>query len=495
MSNKRKIAKDTLFFSGSSLFSQTIAFGLAIYIRNVLGVEAMGLWAFLQVILSYLSYTNLGVMSAVCREVPVLRGRGESEERIQGLKDAGYTYLSVIAFVTSGGVAIAALILRSRVTEFIFYGLLTISLITLMERNVGYLVQVLYTEKKFQLVSRFRAYSSLVNAALVLVLCWNFYLYGFFAATLLSFVFDWLYLKWKSNLVFHWRWNSERIKELVKFGVPMSTLVFVVAFFNSIDKVVIGKHLGLADLGIYTIALLAGRYLFLLPNMFQVVLLPETLEKFGDEANEVGRKNYSTFPTRLMIVYFSLGIPLMWIGARYGCELLLPKYVDGVPALKALVFGYAFMALSQQIGHLLLGYKRHLWMLPVALVFSVAVWGLSVFSFSRGGGAFHAAVWMSLFQLFYYLISSWFALSKIYDAGRLIRHLLINLIPFAYLLAVLLIFDRWWPADDLLAILGKSALYLLLWLGLFWALEKEMGIFKLLKETWSARSKRPAVAS
>ncbi len=485
-SAKTSIAKDTFIFTLASLVSQTVAFGLAIYIRNTLGPEAMGLWALLQVVLSYISYTNLGIMNAVCREVPVLRGRGVAEEEITAMKNLGYTYLSLVSFVTCAGVTVAAFLLRARISEAFFWGLLVIALMTLFERNVGYRVQILYTDKKFQLVSRFRVYSSLVNAALVMALCWRFGLYGFYLAVLFSFVFDICYLKIKARTVFGWSWQPRRIAGLLTFGVPLVALSFATTFFSSIDKVSIGKFLGLRELGVYTLALMAGRYVFLLPNMFQVVLLPSTMEKFG-QTSEAARIKHATLPGRIMILYFALCLGVIWIAAPLGCKILLPKYVGGLAAMKALIFGYAFMALSQQMGHILLGHRRHLWMLGPALVLAGLLWAASAWVVGQGGGLWHVAALMSAFQLVYYLLSSFFGLSVFYEAKKIVTTLLINVVPLGVSLMVLLAFDRFYPQDNWLSVAAKLCVYAALWCCLVLMFEKDTGVLKLLGETWRRR--------
>ncbi len=482
--NKLAIARDTVLFSLSSFFSQGVSFFLAIFIRNTLGPEAMGVWALLQVVLSYITYTNLGVMSAVCREIPVLRGQKADETQIRNLRDAGYSYLSIVAVATCIGLSTAAFLLRGRISQVLVWGLVVAALMTMLERFVAYSVQVLYTEKKFALVSSFRAYSAVVNAFLVLALSWKWKLYGFYAATVLSFVFDWSYLKLRSGLTFHRTWRGAETWRLIRVGVPITALAFATTFFNSMDRVSIGKFLGLRELGVYTLALMAGRYVFLLPNMFQVVLLPTTLEKFGD-ADDAGRRKYSTLPGRLMVLYFSLFLGFIWIASPFFCRLLLPKYVGGLPALRFLIYAYAFMALSQQMGHVLFGYRRHLWMIPVALVFAGAFW-LACRSLSPNGGITAIAAAMAAFQLVYYVIGSWFGLSKIYAPREIAAHIGFNVLPFAASFAAVLALDRLYPGDTLLAVAVKCAVYAAAWIGLMAWLERETGVFKILKETFAS---------
>lgn len=318
------VLKDTASYAGATWIIQNISFLLAIFIRRILGPEAMGIWILLQVFLNYAAYGNLGMLNAVCREIPILEGRGGEKEKIERIKNAGYTYIMIVAVLTSLLIVLGVFIWKAKLSNDLFYGFLTIAAVNLLQRLNNYSIQISHVEKKFIFISKFKIYSALVNALLVIILSWTYHLYGFYMATILSYVFNIIYLDWIGNLRFKIVSAKKEIIDLIKFGAPFIVLSFVVTVLNSIDKISIGKFLGLEALGIYSIAILAGSYIFMLPNVFQIVLYPRTLEKFGNSTDIEGKMTYSTVPGKIMSLYFALCIGLIWLTAPTFCKMF-PK--------------------------------------------------------------------------------------------------------------------------------------------------------------------------
>ena len=489
---KLSIARDALAFMGSSLFVQSLSFFLAIYVRRVLGPAAIGIWALLQVFLKYASYANLGMFDAVYREIPLLKGR-KDEQGIREIKETALTFTVGASSFGSVLIVAGAFIFRSRVQPALFYGLLTLAAVNLLQKINDLFVGILTSERKFELCSRFRIYSALVNGFLVVLLTWKYALYGYFAATLLSFVYNVAYLLFSSKMQLRLSWHKEKVAGLLRFGVPFLALSFVTTLFNTADKVAIGKCFGLEQLGIYTIATMAGRYLMLLPNIFQQVLFPRILEKFGSPGDPSSFKSISTKPVNIVAVYFSLFIGLAWIASPYFCQLGLPKFVGGIPALKALIFAYAFMALSTQVYPTLLGHLRHLWMIPVALVLSAMIFGASAFAFAHGGTLAHVALITTAVYFVNYLFSFCFALGPLYKTPQLLRHLGRTLLPIFLSAAALQLFDRAGVPMTLAGVLLQLSVYLLLWAVLVWGMERNLGIVRMAGDTyrfWRA-SKKP----
>src|SRR3989338_5221010 len=81
------IAKDFAFYSMSFVFMQIVNILLAIFIRNTLGPEQMGIWILVQVVLGYTKYIDLGLTGAASIEIPIEKGRNhfEKAERIRGV--------------------------------------------------------------------------------------------------------------------------------------------------------------------------------------------------------------------------------------------------------------------------------------------------------------------------------------------------------------------------------------------------------------------------
>jgi O-antigen/teichoic acid export membrane protein len=483
----RSVVEDTTAYLIATIVIQNIAFLIAVYSRNVLGPEAMGVWILMQVFLNYVAYGNLGMLNAVCREIPILRGQDGQEQRIENIKNVGFSYIVAVGILTGILGVVGVLLWRGKLSNYLFYGLLAASMITVLQRVNSYLVQLLHVEKRFAFVSKFKIYSAVINALLVVIMTWKWKLYGFFGASILSYIFNISYLCIFSKFNFRFIWDKSETKKLLKFGTPLLALTSIGMVLMSIDRISIVKLFGLKAVGIYSIATMAGNYLMMLPIVFQTVLYPRTLEKFGNPSSYEGRLKYSILPGKLLVVYFTLCIGLIWLMAPILCHTFMPKYVDGLAALKILVFGYCFMALIQQLNHVLLGYGNHLLMLPVVVVLVLGGFGVNYLISRSGGGITQIAASMSAILLIDYLCVAYFAWKPIYGFNQYVRQILVTLTPLGLGFVLLLLLDLACPSNAIGWITFKVLLYGVAWLAMLFALEDQLGTLKALKEAFVIR--------
>src|SRR3989338_7556226 len=311
MSYKLSILKDTAVSTSSSLIVQGISFVLAIYIRRFLGPYAFGIWVLVQTYLTYIAYTNLGMFGAVYRQIPVLRGQGRESE-ISGIKNAAFAYVSISSLVVAIVLVSGICLFQNYFSDEMFFGLLTLALLNILQRVNNYQIYILYTEKRFIFVSKFRVYSAVVNAILCVMLIWFYGLYWLYIATVVSYFYN-VYYIWRSGGVeLQWQWNGRLVKELMAFGLPLLVLTALTKLFYTYDRILIVKFLGVEAVGIYSLAVMMSTYISMIPNQFFIVLFPRTLEKFGEQ-NDGGKIKYSLLPTYVASLYFSFLIGVCWI--------------------------------------------------------------------------------------------------------------------------------------------------------------------------------------
>lgn len=457
--SKVSIFKDTAVYSVSTLISQALNVVLAIYIRRLLGPEAMGVWALLQIYLVYVVYFNLGVFGAVYREIPVLRGAGQ-EAKIESLKNSAFSYVSISSTVASLLTALGAFLFRSKLSDPFFYGLLSLALINLFQRANNFQIKILITDKKFSLISRFNIFSAIVNFFLTISLVWFFKLYGLYLATVLCYILNCLFLTLIANLKFRFQWKKDEIVGLIQFGLPLVGLGLATKLFYSLDKLIIGKFLGLSQLGIYTLATMALNYIVILPNMFHVVLYPRILERFGDPKDKEGQRKYSTMPVKFISLYFSFALGLIWIVAPYVCHLFLPKFEGGIPALKALIVGGCFLSLFEQMGTILLGYKRHLWTIPLMLGLSLVMLGIDTLLIQKKMDIAAIAFVSSLIYFVVYIGAAFMALSPLFSVSKIVSEIAGIIVPFSMNVILLIVLDQIFGFHSgFLSLIVKMTLY------------------------------------
>ena len=481
-SSKLSLIRDTVFYSGSNVVVQGISFFLAIFVRRSLGPEAFGVWTLLQVYLTYISYTNFGIFGAIYREIPVLRGRGE-ESKIESIKNTGFSYVITSSIVVGILMITGTFVFKNRLSEPVFFGLLTLAGLNLLQRANNFQIRILYTDKKFILASKFKIYSALVNAFLCVACVWFYHLYGLYLATLLSFVYNIIYLYSAQSFQWTWQWDRNELKSLMWFGLPLVGLNAATKFLYTFDKLLIGKYLGFKALGTYSIATLASSYLYMIPNMFLIVLFPRTLEKFGEE-NKTAREKYSLLPSQAICLYFSLAIGISWLAIPYICSIFLPKYVEGIPSLKILMMGALFMTLSDQMSHLLLGYKRHLWTLPVMGVLSLLLWLGSYITLQWGGKMVYIAACSSVGLFILYLFSAYFALRPLYSADRIFQEISKNILPVFLSVLVLVLLDALTMDLSFFTILLKLVFFICFYIMFILCIEKKSPVIHYVRAAY-----------
>ncbi len=486
------ILKDMLVHSSSTILVVNITLVLAVFTRRMLGPEAFGVWAILQVVLKYASYGNLGVFGGMYRQIPMLRGAGQLES-VKRVKNTALTFGLATSSLAACVLGAGTLFMRPRLSDMMFWGLVTICAVNVLQILNNLLVGMLYTDKLFRESARFKIISAIVNAALVIPLTLFYSIYGFFAATAASLAFNVAYLLVKTRGGFRLEWHSAELATLLKVGVPVLALGFFNVLFNTIDRIAIGHYLSLADLGHYTIATMAGGDLMMVPNMFQQILYPRILEKFGGSGNS-GMERYSTLPVSLVSIYCSLCIGLIWLAAPWLITALLPEFAPGIPALKALSFGYAFYAMSIQIGPVLFGQFRHLRLIPIAMGGTVCIYALSGWATEMGGIAAIAWVMTAAYAV-YYAFGAWFALRPIFAAGKIIRQIASTALPLILCFAAVSALDAAAPSSELLPTVLKTGVYAVLWTAVIALFHGKIESLLLAKEVLTSFRRRGAAAS
>lgn len=489
---KWTLLKDTAVYSAAGLIAQNISFVLAVYIRRVLGPEAMGVWALLQVFLNYVAYANLGMLKAIGREVPLLRAKGASADEIEKTKSAGFTYIFLSSIAMGAFLSAGAFIFRSRLPGPLFYGVLFIAVMNVFERANNYAINLLYAEKKFILASVFKLVSAVVNALLVALLAWKFHLAGFFAAMLLSLAFNLAYLVAQKAFTPRLILDAARIKGMLKLGVPLFLMTLSATVFNSIDRIAVGRWLGLKELGVYSLATLATGFLFLLPNNFQTVLYPSLIEKFGG-GDEAEKRKYVLKPMRLTTAYFLLFIGLAWIAAPHFTRIFLPQYTNGVPALKMMLFGAAFLALAQPLVNILIALGKPLVMVPLNLGLAGAAYVISGILVRSGWGLLEIAHIISAAYFASYVILMFLALGGMMKNTEILKEVALHAVPLWAATAILRLLDH--AGDSILAAAVHAAVFAALW-GVFLVLgEKHYGAIGVIRSLIESRARGRSFSS
>jgi O-antigen/teichoic acid export membrane protein len=156
--------------------------------------------------------------------------------------------------------------------------------------------------------------------------------------------------------------------QLLAVGFPMFMYTLSGFLMRSLDRVIILRFLGTQPLGLYALAVTAVTFLLTLPDAVAYVLYPQLVQRYREAHDDpaairelVGRA------VRVLAVGTPALCAIAYLGAGDIVEWLLPRFREGVPALRVLCFSAAGLALANLASIVLMTLGRQLLLMPIAL--------------------------------------------------------------------------------------------------------------------------------
>ena len=483
MSKKREIFNQVAFYSISTFLSQIIAVVGSIVSKYFLGPFQIGIWATLKIILDFSKFITLGTSTALSFEIPYQIGK-RSEDTAEKIKDNVFSFVFIVSFITAIGIVLYAFLFRNTLSSELFYGLLFLSGIVILQRISNVFISLLRAYKNFRLEGKQMVYSSIVNVILISILSYFFKIYGFITAIGLSLLFNitYIYFKRKFNFKFKIKWDC--LKKLMIFGLPLRGIGLIGELFRNIDKIMIIKILGFEAMGFYSIAIMACNYLASIHTSVAVVLLPHFQEKFGASDDKNDLKEYLNQSATAFSDFFPIVIGLTYICAPYFIGLFLEEFVDGISALKYLVLSVYFIALSNVYGNYLITIRKHLIMFPLVAVSCIVSVILNYAAIKLGYGILGVAIATTLSLAFNFTVIYIAAASTIFSASEIIRCYAAIMSKFLFMAAVLFSMDCFVMKKEfsILNVLTCAVIYGVLYIPFLIKINRDFDVLKNIKE-------------
>ncbi|MBI2095261.1 MAG: oligosaccharide flippase family protein [Candidatus Omnitrophica bacterium] len=493
MPKKKEILLDAGVYSSASILTQAITLAAAILARRFLGPTQMGVWALLQVLLIYSSYTPLGVTEAISREIPFYQGKGRPDE-VERVKNLVFSFSLLSAFLMSAGILGYAFWRIGSLPSEIFYGLLFISALVILQRVSNLEIAFLRGYKHFSLASSQMIFSSLVNAALVAFFSWRYQLYGFMWAMMASFLFNIFYIRAYHRFGFRWGLEWRRIWELIQYGFPLMIVGLMSTVFLTIDKLMIAKLLGLKELGIYSVALLAYTYLVTVPNSIGIVLIPNFHEKFGKTERSHELKGYLDKSAKAFSEIMPILIAGVWFFVPYFAKLILPDYLESIEPMRMLVLSAYFLALAQPYSYFITVIRKQILLLPIIAVACALAFAANWWTIRHGYGIAGVGVATTLVVFVRYVATYFLSCRYLCSFREAWSDFFVKIVKFSWMLALLVVLRALFPeAERSLAQAAiQWALFVLISLPSLWEFGKAIGLWTILREKWETRNRVPA---
>lgn len=213
----------------------------------------------------------------------------------------------------------------------------------------------------------------------------------------LAFAFE----RWTPRLEF----SVAKLKDLFSFGGYLLAFNFVNYFNRNLDKLIIGRTLGAAQLGFYDMAYQA--MLKPLQNVSDTIGRPlfpalASLQDKQQQAAEI----YRTVVTYISLISFPAMFGLAAVAPEFVIVVLGDQWAPSIPVLQILAFVGAIQSIAATVGSVYLSHGRSDLMLKIGmaggLLFLIAFvvgaqWGIVMVALCYGSAS--AVVWLSSQQV------------------------------------------------------------------------------------------------
>jgi O-antigen/teichoic acid export membrane protein len=273
----------------------------------------------------------------------------------------------------------------------------------------------------------------------------------------------------------------------------MVVVSYALVTFLCIDALMIGKMLGMAELGFYTIALMSVQQIGSLGRFSQIILIPHIQERYGKTGRLEDASALFLRSTRILAYAMPWIISAVIFFVPMLVHLLLPKFIPGLPAMKILVIGYYFVAVNELTVNAAYTADKQRRIIPFMLVVIAAAAALNYAFIKSGWGIQGVALATSLSYFVYFAVTLPFSYAGQMRPGETLKLVAGITAVFAYFCAAVMIADRVVsiPSSIIVEAVLKFMLFALLFSPMLYRLEKEEklagAIGGILHKKWALR--------
>src|SRR5262245_26574147 len=337
------------FIRASSLFSICLVLAgccgiiRSFFIARLLGPQAFGTWRFINIFVDCLHFSSLGTQPALHRWVPFLRGQGDGKQLqiVLGTASSANLYS---AFAYSAVVFLWSLFIRDASNaKALATSSPVILLLSWMTFSLGLSVDV----GLYRLRRRLEMVHVLLTMllSLALVYFWGVYgaIVGWGVSALITNVMAaqklWPYYAFSKI-------NWPVLSKLVVTGLPIMADIMLPNVMSNVDKILISAMLSSELLGIYSVGNAGVSILGMIPSAFGQMLFVKFAEMDGLHRT---KEDIAAIIDRTTLVLSTLFAPVLSVAISFFpiiITILLPKYVQGIPAGSLLIASVFFLGVS-----------------------------------------------------------------------------------------------------------------------------------------------------
>ncbi len=374
----RRAVRDSLIVTVGGQLEQVLGTITSFALRWGLDPARLGVYTGLRPYLDNTNRSSLGVGLGAVQEVPILRAAGRVDEA-RRVANIAYTTNSITCLVYGALIVIWGLLRAPTLQDNPLarewtWGLMGMVALVPLKRYQDFLIAILRAHQEFALVTELAIVDALLSAFTTVLGLWLAGFWGLIGSVGFLMVFNIIYLHARQAFRFAWEWDWPTVARLMRVGLPIwaNTGLYFAAL--NVDRGLILWLVpdGERALGLYSIALmgtgwgldLAGRIALVMYTYFQT-----TLGRTSDVA-EVARQALATAEAQAPVL--GAGAAVAYLVGPVFLGALLPRYAEGLAALRPLLPGVVLLGLSWPARQMLITINR-----PFRLAVAM-LWGLGV---------------------------------------------------------------------------------------------------------------------
>jgi O-antigen/teichoic acid export membrane protein len=350
-----RTVRGVLAYTGSQYVARTLMLAKGLLLARLLGPNQYGVVAALGTVLAYATYLDFGVFQGQNREIPRLRGTGDEVGAARVAAVASGVAITVAVLVAVLTAAIVALELAGLVGGVWWFtaGLgATIS----AQLWTGHMHSLTYARKLFSAQS---VGMLALTVADVSVACTTGYLWGAKGVVLTAWIapiIQGIVLRADRSVRTIPAFDAKAAWVLARVGLPIGVMWFANTNMVGIDRIVVLAGVGVGQLGLYSLAGVAGGLTLLSATAIAGYIGPRILERVdtqgvltdaGVALADVGQFLCAAGGATVVAAILPAIAPLT--------RLVLPDYAQGIDAAMVLVVANAVLGATLPANSVLVG--------------------------------------------------------------------------------------------------------------------------------------------
>jgi len=346
-----------LIVGSSSYFSMLMGILRSILVMRLIGPQAQGIRRIVDIFTKYLFNAHLGILHGTNKVMPIYLGQGD-HEKVEEVEDVGTTWTIGLTLVAAAGMAIYGL--TNPTGDWVKAQAIVIGAGWLLVQQTYTLCRtIIRTWGDFRALGIVGAIDTVCLFGFTVLGAWRWGVRGAMGGMLAAWLVSLLVLQRVHPLYVRVRLDVRAAGRLALAGLPIAAYIFADTLLRTVDGAIISHYLGDYSMGLYSVAMQIGAYLFAIPEAAGFVLWPRILSAYGAASgNGAALRRQIVLPTLMAASFMPVLAGAAYILLPPVVWDVLPKYGPCIGAAQILAMASVFLALPMATNSLLIANNR-----------------------------------------------------------------------------------------------------------------------------------------